>query len=161
MNNNLTQAQLMLQRSPAHLQNMVNPLWTRVGLGIAQNSNQFYYLTEELSSRDMTLYPLTNTEINSIQSVIIGYILSKYTYIVGEDKGLSSRLNAYQSIASRPYIITYLQGLGYHNFSVNNVKVSYNSGNFMELIRSGSNLEPSAQSFTQVGATVMYTNGLL
>jgi uncharacterized protein YkwD len=46
MNNNLTNAQLMLQRSPAHLQNMVSPDWTRVGLGIAQNSNQFYFLTQ-------------------------------------------------------------------------------------------------------------------
>lgn len=60
MNNNLTQAQLMLQRSPAHLKNMVNPAWTRVGLGIAQNGNQFYYLTEEFSSRDLSLYPLTD-----------------------------------------------------------------------------------------------------
>lgn len=60
MNNNLTQAQLMLQRSPAHLQNMVNPIWTRVGLGIAQNANKFYYLTQEFSSRDLTLYPLTS-----------------------------------------------------------------------------------------------------
>lgn len=66
MNNNLTQAQLMLQRSPAHLQNMVNPDWTRVGLGIGQNANSFYYLVEEFSSRDMTLYPLTSAEIAGI-----------------------------------------------------------------------------------------------
>lgn len=30
INNNLTDAQLMLQRSPAHLKNLVDPLWTRV-----------------------------------------------------------------------------------------------------------------------------------
>lgn len=46
MNVNLTQAQLTLQRSPSHLRNMVNPSWTRVGLGIAQDSNQYYYLTQ-------------------------------------------------------------------------------------------------------------------
>ncbi len=46
VNNNLTNAQLMLQRSPIHLRNMVSPLWTRVGLGIVQNPNQMYYLTQ-------------------------------------------------------------------------------------------------------------------
>ena len=46
VNSNLTQAQLNLQRSPIHLRNIVNPLWTRVGLGIVQNSNQVYYLTQ-------------------------------------------------------------------------------------------------------------------
>lgn len=66
MNNNLTNAQLMLERSPVHLRNMVNPQWTRVGLGILQNSNQFYYLTQEFSSRDLKKYPLTQTEIRDI-----------------------------------------------------------------------------------------------
>ena len=66
MNNNLTNAQLMLERSPVHLRNMVNPQWTRVGLGILQNSNQFYYLTQEFSSRDLKKYPLTQTEMLAI-----------------------------------------------------------------------------------------------
>ena len=43
---NLTQAQLRLERSPSHLRTIVNPSWTRVGLGIVQNSNQQYYLTQ-------------------------------------------------------------------------------------------------------------------
>ena len=43
---NLTQAQLRLQRSPCHLRTIVNPSWTRVGLGIVQNNNQQYYLTQ-------------------------------------------------------------------------------------------------------------------
>jgi len=46
MNMNLTEAQLTLQRSPGHLRNMINPLWTRVGLGIVQNMNNAYYLTQ-------------------------------------------------------------------------------------------------------------------
>lgn len=121
MNNNLTQAQLMLQRSPAHLQNMVNPDWTRVGLGIAQNGNKFYFLTQEFSSRDMTLNPLSSAEIAGIQSNLVSYLLGKYTYLQNEDKALSSRLNAYQQMSSRPYIITYLQGLGYRNVAVANV----------------------------------------
>jgi uncharacterized protein YkwD len=48
----------MLERSPAHLRNIVDARWTRVGLGIVQNNNNLYYLTQEFSSRDMKLYPL-------------------------------------------------------------------------------------------------------
>jgi hypothetical protein len=161
MNNNLTQAQLMLQRSPAHLQNMVNPDWTRVGLGIAQNGNSFYYLTQEFSSRDMVLYPLSSAEIAGIQSNLVSYLLGKYSSIQNEDKVLSTRLNAYQQMSNRPYIISYLQGLGYRNVAVANVEVSYNSGKFMGLIKGGNNFEPTSATFTQVAATVMYTNGNL
>jgi uncharacterized protein YkwD len=46
INVNLTEAQLMLERSPAHLRNMVKPGWTRVGLGIVQNPIGAYYLTQ-------------------------------------------------------------------------------------------------------------------
>jgi len=57
---NLTEAELMLERSPAHLKNTVNPAWTRVGLGIAQNRDGYYYLTQVFSYRDMEKYPLTS-----------------------------------------------------------------------------------------------------
>lgn len=63
VNQNLTLAQLMLQRSPSHLMTIVDPRWTRVGLGIAQNSNGQYFLTQEFASRDMQLYPLTQSEL--------------------------------------------------------------------------------------------------
>ena len=46
LNKNLTEAQLSLERSPAHLRNIVKGKWTRVGLGIAQDSRGAYYLTQ-------------------------------------------------------------------------------------------------------------------
>jgi uncharacterized protein YkwD len=46
VNSNLTHGQLLLQRSPAHLRNIVDSRWTRVGLGIAQNTKQLYFITE-------------------------------------------------------------------------------------------------------------------
>ena len=46
INKNLTEAQLSLQRSPAHLRNMVKKVWTRVGLGIVQNPRSLYYLSQ-------------------------------------------------------------------------------------------------------------------
>lgn len=50
----------MLQRSPIHLINMINPSWTRVGLGISQDRNQNYILAQEFSSRDLNANPLTD-----------------------------------------------------------------------------------------------------
>jgi hypothetical protein len=109
----------------------------------------------------MNLYPFTATELNAIQVTIMNYIQSQYTYIIGEDKGLSSQLNAYQSLINRPYIISYLQGLGYRNVAVANVEVSYNNGKFMDLIKSGANLEPTSKGFKQAGVTIAYTSGML
>ena len=61
VNSNLTQGQLMLQRSPVHLRNMVSERWVRVGLGIDQNRNGAYFIVQEYSSRDLTQFPLTTT----------------------------------------------------------------------------------------------------
>jgi len=38
---------------------MVAPKWTRVGLGIAQNSRGSFYLTQVFSSRDLARFPLS------------------------------------------------------------------------------------------------------
>lgn len=151
----------MLERSPVHLRNMVNPQWTRVGLGILQNSNQFYYLTQEFSSRDLKKYPLTQTEIRDIEVTVIDYIVTQYPNIKGEDKGLSSRLAAYQKMTNRPYILSYLSNLGYKNIAVSNVMVSYNNGDFMPLVKNGGNLEPTSSAFTQLGITAAYSAGML
>ena len=35
-----------LNRSPAHLMNIVKERWARVGLGIAQDENQVFYITQ-------------------------------------------------------------------------------------------------------------------
>lgn len=161
VNNNLTQAQLMLERSPVHLRNMVNPRWTRVGLGIVQNSNSIYYLTQEFSSRDMALYPLTADELAQISTGLVSYILKQYPYLKGEDKRLSGNLRNYQAMAQRPYIISYLQGLGYRNVGVSNVQVSYNNGEYMALLQQGNNFEPSKPNYTQLGITVAYDSGML
>lgn len=92
---------------------------------------------------------------------MIDYIVTQYPNIQGEDKGLSSRLAAYQQMTSRPYILSYLSNLGYKNIAVSNVMVSYNNGDFLPLVRSGGNLEPTSPAFTQVGITVAYSAGML
>ena len=77
-NMNLTEGQLMLQRSPAHLAVMVDPSFTRVGLGIKQNSIGAYYLVQEYSSRDLNKYPLTTVELLAIKNQIVYYLQSLY-----------------------------------------------------------------------------------
>jgi hypothetical protein len=54
-----------------------------------------------------------------------------------------------------------MQGFGYQNVAVANIVASYNNGNFMNLIESGNNFDPTSTSFKQVGVSVMYTNGNL
>ncbi len=73
----------MLQRSAAHLRNTVNPAWTRVGLGIAQNSAGYYYLTQEFSFRDMAKFPLTSAELNSIKAEVLTLMQTTYPQIKG------------------------------------------------------------------------------
>jgi hypothetical protein len=104
---------------------------------------------------------LTPQEISGFQANLVNYILGKYAYIQSEDKALSARLNSYQLMANRPYIITYLQGLGYLNVAVANIEVSYVNGNFMNLIKTGNNFEPTSTIFKQVGLTVNYSSGNL
>jgi len=87
--------------------------------------------------------------------------LRTYSYLKSEDKRLSSQLKTYQSMASKPYIISYLQGLGYKNIGVANVQVSYNNGNYMTILQQTNNFEPTSISFTQVGVSVSYISGML
>lgn len=81
INTNLTEAQLMLQRSPAHLRNMVRPGWTRVGLGIVQNAVGAYYLTQLFSTRDLTKFPLSEAELTGIKNEVVAYFMQKYPFI--------------------------------------------------------------------------------
>lgn len=111
---NLTLAELMLERSPSHLKNLVDPRWTRVGLGIAQNNKQLYFLTQVFASRDLQLYPLTESELGQIQNNIVKFILSKYKSLNGENTKLSQDLNTYQGLKNQPDLIPYVNQLGYN-----------------------------------------------
>ena len=81
INKNLTETQLSLVRSPAHLRNMVKKKWTRVGLGIAQDSKSAFYLTQEFSSRDLSTHPLLPKEIEEVRQEVQNFIKSKYPQI--------------------------------------------------------------------------------
>jgi hypothetical protein len=157
VNSNLTQAQLCLQRSPAHLRTLVDPKWTRVGLGIVQNSNQLYYLTEEFSSRDMELYPLTSSELAQLQRSVLNYIQNEFPSLKTENKQLSSDLSSYQQSQSSD-VVGYLSGQGYHNFDVDEVSVGYNGGDIVGELAGKSYFQPG-KSHSNVGVAVIYKGG--
>jgi C4-dicarboxylate-specific signal transduction histidine kinase len=139
---------------------MVDPSWTRVGLGIVQNSNQVYYLTQEFSSRDMALYPLTNSELADIQKSIINYIQSQFPHLKTENKQLSSDLSSFQKSKSNKNVVEYLNGLGYNKFDIDEVEISYNAGNYIELLEGNDYFQPNEQ-YRRVGVSVMYKDGNL
>ncbi len=59
INNNITDGHYSLCRSNAHLMNIVNKDWEKVGLGFAWNSDYFVYITQEFAGRDYFKNPLT------------------------------------------------------------------------------------------------------
>jgi hypothetical protein len=81
----------------------------------------------------MKKYPLTSTEMSSIATNFINYIRSKYPFLQNVNSSLSNALSSYQKILAtdRPNILSYLKGLGYRNFGLSNVQVSYNLGKYM------------------------------
>ena len=52
VNDDLEYGRYRLDRSPIHLKNTINSLWTCVGIGIYQKYNGYYYFTEEYSCQD-------------------------------------------------------------------------------------------------------------
>ena len=63
MNEDVAYAQYRLDRSPIHLKNTINGMWTRVGIGIYKKYNGVYYITQEFSAQDLTKTPLTTAKV--------------------------------------------------------------------------------------------------
>ena len=53
MNPNISDANYRLARSAIHLRVMIDPEWTRVGLGIAQMPSGAFRIVQEYSSKDL------------------------------------------------------------------------------------------------------------
>ena len=112
------------------------------------------------SSRDLKKFPLTTTELDAIKNDFLEFILDRYTFLKQEDRGASTALKDYQSSAARPNILTFLRGRGYSNFSVANVRVSYNSGDYMSLLRPNS-FRPSGTSYSSIGLSLTFSEGMI
>jgi uncharacterized protein YkwD len=90
MNADLTDGHLRLCRSPGHLGNIVYPTYTRVGLGIARNSQGYLYITQNFAgplptattatsgSTSKTAGPLTASQIEALRIQVRGWIVKSY-----------------------------------------------------------------------------------
>jgi uncharacterized protein YkwD len=58
-NLNVTDGHYRLCRSNAHLVNIVNREWIKVGLGFAIDSDSYWSITQEFAGRDYAKNPLT------------------------------------------------------------------------------------------------------
>lgn len=140
---------------------MVNPIWSRVGVGICQDSSGFYYLVEDFASRDLIANPLTTQEISAYQQQIVNYILSLYTFLRSENTSLSQLLDSWAQASPQPSIYTYLGRGGFFQFYVTNVKVNFNAGQFMQILEGNSFFKPDKNIYTQVGVSVNYSSDFL
>ena len=66
-NPNITDSNYRLARSPIHYRNMLNPLWTRVGVGVYLDSKGSFRVVQEFSTRDFAKAPPNQAEIKTIQ----------------------------------------------------------------------------------------------
>lgn len=155
---NLTEAELMLERSAAHLKNTVNPAWTRVGLGISQNSAGYYYVTQEFSFRDMITFPLTFQELNIIKTQVFSLINTTYPIISSENLDLSTKLQSYQLQAD---LIAFLKAQGAKgSLLAFKITVTYDGSSYLRLIKGQLNFNLS-NSFRRVGVAIIYNGGFL
>ena len=60
----LAEGHLSLERSPAHLENSLSQVWTRVGVGIAEDDRGAYIVVYVFGSRDLLTEPLSQVEIS-------------------------------------------------------------------------------------------------
>ena len=70
-------------------------------------------------------------------------------------------MRAYQALANPPSIFGFLRpSYPMRALGASNIRVSYNGGDYMSLLPPNS-FAPNGNSFTQVGVTVAYKEGLL
>lgn len=76
---------------------MVSPNWERIGFGVARNSQQFFYVTQNFAGRDYSLSPLTDAEYIDIKNQIINHIIRNLGFAQSENFALSNVLSDWQS----------------------------------------------------------------
>lgn len=92
VNDDLEYGRYRLDRSPNHLKNTINGIWTRVGVGIYKKYNGMYYFTEEYSCEDISKKPITPAVMTQIKSEIVKGLNSKSPIPILHNTGLSNDL---------------------------------------------------------------------
>ncbi|MEK7528482.1 MAG: S-layer homology domain-containing protein, partial [Patescibacteria group bacterium] len=61
-----------LMRSPIHRANILDPRWTRVGLGVARSEQGYIFVSEEFSTN-----PITNEDVSSMRDGLVSAVNEK------------------------------------------------------------------------------------
>lgn len=109
-----------LCRSPGHLANIVNGNYTRIGLGIAKNSQGQLYITENFAGASTTTTAATNTtttntattttvssaDIESARVQVRDWMLANYLTIL-EDPTLTNIIKTWQTLNTTQSVFDY------------------------------------------------------
>lgn len=88
--------------------------------------------------------------------------MEKYPRIRSEDVQVSNVLQEYQDSGANGNVGTFLRSKGINrNILLFNMVVSFNGGNYMQLIERTSNFNLGNANFNNVGLTVAYKDGML
>ena len=74
-----------------HLENSVKRIWTRVGIGITKNDTH-YIVVYKFSTRDINLYPPTQSEISQIADQVAKFVQGLNPSLRGQDKEFSGAI---------------------------------------------------------------------
>ena len=85
-----------MDNSPVHLKNTINLNWEYVGIGVAKGKDGLYYITQEFSSRNIEVNPLTETEIQNHIDEMTEALIRRNNRPFKEDKTLSKTMKLYQ-----------------------------------------------------------------
>jgi len=77
----LTEAHLSLERSAAHLENSLEGMWTRVGIGLKQDKSGIWIIVLVFGSRDLKMQPLSSLEIGNLKNMIIGLAIERSPHL--------------------------------------------------------------------------------
>lgn len=100
--------------------------------------------------------------MGAIQQQIVNHMLQKYPKLQYEDTQVSKLLSEYQTDVSVGNIGTFLRSRGINrNMMLINMVVSYNGGDYMELVERTSNYNIGNSNFNRIGLTVAFKGGML
>lgn len=152
--NSLAEAHLGLERSAGHLENSVNPDWTRVGIGISMTGIGQYIVTFEFSTRDLRKIPISQSEEDSLESKLVSLIMQKNPSIKSEHKQLSSNIAAWMQSDRKLQLFPYL--INKYNYSgpmaSSSFVISYSNDWVSRL--AASNFLEGYTRYTQVGVSL-------
>lgn len=148
----LSSAHEGLMRSASHLQNIIDPDWTRVGIGIKKGSDGYFYVTHEFSTRDIIKKPFSNSEIMDMTDTLVEKINFYRSRDLEHNEELSDDILDWLEGSRSKTPVTYFAEKGYSDFLVVTATALYYPDALDELAQ---NEELQKSSYDEVGIGIM------